>query len=197
MQVALAADRKWAGFDVTAGVSLLNEEDTLLGAHFNPAFGLTGAQSVFLDGRISRSLGSKWHVGGSYRAGFTRPDGGALIGSGSQIRTNAWSVNLSRSGFLGRSDSLGFRLSQPMRVSGGALQFDLPVDYDYTTETAIYGRQALSLVPTGREIIGELGWQASSPLGTITTSVFYRNQPDHLRDAPSDAGALVSLSSYF
>ena len=196
-QVALAADRKWAGFDVTAGVSLLNEEDTLLGAHFNPAFGLTGAQSVFFDGRISRSLGSEWHVGGSYRTGFTRPDGGALIGSGSQIRTNAWSVDLSRSGVFGKSDSLGLRLSQPMRVSGGALHLDLPVDYDYATESAIYGRQALSLAPSGREIIAELGWRGSSPLGTITTSVFYRSQPGHLRDAPSDAGALVSLSSYF
>lgn len=152
---------------------------------------------MFLDGRISRVLGRKWRFGGSYRAGFTQPDGGALIGSGSQIRTNGWSFDLTRFGVFGKSDSLGFRLSQPLRVSGGALQFDLPVDYDYAAESAILGRQALSLTPSGRELIGELGWRGATPIGTVSTSVFYRNQPGHFRNMPSDAGALISLSSYF
>ncbi|UAB79826.1 S8 family serine peptidase [Erythrobacter sp. SCSIO 43205] len=196
-QVALSADRKWAGFDVTAGMAILLEKDTLLGAHFNPALGLNGARSVFLDGRVSRGLGEKWQIGGSYRAGFTQAAGGELIAAGSQIRTNGWSFDLTRYGVFGKSDSLGFRLSQPLRVSGGALQLDLPVDYDYATESAISGRQALSLTPSGRELIGELGWQGVSPLGTVSTSVFYRSQPGHFSGAPSDVGALVSLSSYF
>lgn len=196
-RVALAADRQIAGFDLVGGTTVLLEQDTLLGAHFNPALGLQGAQSMFLDGRVSRVLGENWQMGASFRAGFTRPEGGALIGVGSQINTRGWSFDLTRFGVFSKSDSLGLRLSQPLRVSGGALQFDLPVDYDYATESAIAGRQSLSLTPSGREIIGELGWRGTLPIGTVSTSVYYRNQPGHFRDAPSDVGALISLSSYF
>ncbi|WP_298334709.1 S8 family peptidase [uncultured Erythrobacter sp.] len=196
-RVGLAADRQWAGFDINAGATLLLEQDTLLGAHFNPALGLQGAQSIFLDGRLSRSIGRYWQVGATYRAGFTRPLGGSLIGAGSQINTQGWSLDLTRYGVFSQSDSLGLRFSQPLRVNGGALQFELPVDYDYATESAIAGRQSLSLTPSGREVIGELGWRGSLPFGTVSTSVYYRNQPGHFRDASSDVGALISLSSYF
>jgi hypothetical protein len=196
-RVGLAADREWAGFDINAGATILLEQDTLLGAHFNPALGLQGAQSVFLDGRLSRFIGGSWQVGATYRAGFTRPLGGSLIGAGSMINTQGWSLDLTRYGFFGKTDSLGLRFSQPLRVNGGAIQFELPVDYDYATESAIAGRQALSLTPSGRELIGELGWSGRLPVGTVSTSVFYRNRPGHFRDAPSDVGALISLSSYF
>jgi hypothetical protein len=158
---------------------------------------VTGADSVFFDGRVSRQFGERWQIGGSVRAGFTRPRGGELIGSGSQINTQGWSFDLTRFGVFGQSDSVGLRLSQPLRVSGGALQFDLPVAYDYATESAILGRQSLSLTPSGRELIGELGWRGSLPVGTLSTSVFYRREPGHFSNAPSDVGALISLSSYF
>ena len=196
-RVGVAADRQWAGFDLNAGATILLEEDTLLGAHFNPVLGLQGAQSIFLDGRVSRFIDRRWQVGASYRAGFTRPQGGSLIGAGSQINTTGWSLDLTRFGVFSRSDTLGLRFSQPLRVGGGALQLELPVDYDYAAESAIAGRQALSLTPSGRELIGELGWRALLPVGTVSTSVYYRNQPGHFRDAPSDVGALISLSSQF
>ena len=196
-RVGFAVDRQWAGFDLNAGGTILLEEETLLGAHFNPVLGLQGAQSIFLDGRVSRFIDRRWQIGASYRAGFTRPQGGSLIGVGSQIKTTGWSLDLTRYGVFSRSDSLGLRFSQPLRVSGGALQLELPVDYDYATESAIAGRQALSLTPSGQELIGELGWRALLPLGSISTSVYYRNQPGHVRDVPSDVGALVSLSSQF
>ncbi|KEO92171.1 hypothetical protein EH31_05755 [Erythrobacter longus] len=196
-RMAVLADRQWLGFGLNAGATMLLEEETLLGAHFNSVLGLEGAQSLFLDGRVSRALGEHWQVGASYRSGFTRPRGGALIGVGSQINTSGWSFDVTRFGVFSKSDSLGLRLSQPLRVSGGALQLELPVDYDYGTESAVLGRQALSLTPSGRELIGELGWSGRLPVGTVSASVYYRNQPGHFRDAPSDIGALVSLSSYF
>lgn len=197
MRIGLAADRQWAGFDAVVAVSLLSEEGTLLGAHFNPALGVEGAQSVFLDGRLVRSFGGDWQVGASYRAGFTRPLGGALIGEGSQVATQGWSFDLLRSDTLQRGDSLGLRVSQPLRVTGGALHLDLPVAYDYAAESAILGRQSLSLAPSGRELITEIGWRGSSPLGLISTSVFYRREPGHFADGPDDMGAVISLRSAF
>ncbi|MEP0392728.1 MAG: S8 family peptidase [Erythrobacter sp.] len=200
-RIAFAADRRWAGFDLNAGATILMEEDTLLGAHFNPLLGVKGAHSLFLDGRVSRDVGRRWQLGASYRAGITRPGNGSQAGSfvapGSQINSSGWSIDLTRFGVFSRSDSLGMRLSQPLRVDGGALLIELPVDYDYATQNAITGRQSLALTPTGRELIGELGWHAALPIGMVSTSVYYRNQPGHFRDAPRDVGALISLSSIF
>jgi subtilisin family serine protease len=194
---SIAADRSWNGLDASAAISLLSEEGTLLGAHFNPAFGLVGADTVFMDGQLAYSLDRKWRIGAAYRAGFSSPRGGALIGSGSQVETRAWSFDLTRRGNFLTRDSIGLRLSQPVRVTGGAIRFDMPVGYDYATESAIFGRQILSLAPEGREVMGELNWSARLPFGYVSTSAFYRSEPGHFQHAPDDVGALITLSSAF
>ncbi len=195
--LSLSADRKWRGFDTDFSVSWLSEESTVLGAQFNPAFGLDGAQSVFLDGRFSRQFGSTWRLGGSIRAGFTLPRGGPLLGEGASIRTQGWSFDISRRGTFLAGDSVGFRVSQPLRVTGGGLNFDLPVAYDYASESAVVGRQTLSLAPNGSEILSEFNWSAPTAIGTISASVFHRKEPGHVQNAPSDVGALITLYSRF
>ena len=193
----IAMARNWRGFDANIAVSWLSEEETLLGAHFNPAFGLTGADTVFVGGQFARRIGADWRVGAAYRAGFTRPRGGALIGSGSQIQTQSWSFDFTRRGTILRGDNIGLRLSQPLRVSGGGINFDLPVAYDYAAESPILGRQTLSLSPAGREGMSELNWSAQMSFGRVSASVFYRSEPGHFQNARDDIGALITLNSSF
>jgi hypothetical protein len=194
---SLAADRSWGGLDANVALSWLSEQETLLGAHFNPVFGLQGADTLFLDGRLGQRIGTNWRIGAAYRAGFTRPRGSALVGDGSQVSTQGWSFDAVRFGTLTRGDSLGVRVSQPLRVTGGAVHFDLPVAYDYTTESPILGRQSLSLAPQGREIMSELNWSAPVGPAWVSTSVYYRSEPGHFADAPDDMGALLSLIARF
>ncbi len=194
---AIAADRTWRGFEGSASLSWLGEEETVLGAFFNPAFGVAGADTAFLDGRLSHRVGSEWRLGAAFRAGMTRPRSGGMVGAGSRIASNAWSFDLIRYGAILRGDSVGLRISQPLRVSGGTVRFDLPTSYDYATETAIMSSQALSLRPEGREVMGELAWQAELAIGTLSTSLFFRSQPGHFRSAPDDLGAVVRLGSRF
>ncbi|MFU7529518.1 S8 family peptidase [Qipengyuania sp. ASV99] len=194
---SIAADRRWQGVDASFAVSWLAEESTLLGAYFNPAVGIAGADTLFLVARMARQIGTYWRAGAAFRGGFTRPRGGALLGAGSQIETQSWSFDLTRRGAFLDGDSIGLRLSQPLRVSGGALHFDLPVAYDYASESAILGRQSLSLTPSGREIMGEMNWTAQLPFGLVSTSVFYRSEPGHFSSAPDDVGALITLRSSF
>jgi hypothetical protein len=120
-----------------------------------------------------------------------------LIGAGSQIRTQSWSFDITRSGTIFRGDKIGLRISQPLRVSGGGINFDLPVAYDYTTESPIFGRQTLSLSPAGREVMGELNWSGQMSFGYVSTSVFYRSEPGHFQNARDDIGALITLNSSF
>lgn len=193
----IAADRSTGGFDLSAGVSWLSEEATFLGAHFNPALGLTGADSVFVDGRVGKRLGSNWRLGAAVRAGRTLPRGNALIGDGSGVTSTAWSFDVTRFGALMAGDSIGLRVSQPLRISGGAIHFDLPTAYDYATESAIFSRQSLNLSPQGREVLSELSWGAALPVGTLSTSLYYRSEPGHFADAPDDVGAVIRFGTRF
>ena len=122
----------------------------MLGAYFNPALGVTGADTLFVDARLAQDLSPRWRVGGAISAGFTMPRAD-LLAAGSTIRSQAFSFDVTRSDTLLSGDQIGLRISQPLRVSGGALRFALPVAYDYSTESAIYGLQDLSLTPGGRE----------------------------------------------
>ena len=92
---------------------------------------------------------------------------------------------------------MGLRVSQPLRVSGGELAFDLPVAFDYATETPILGRQSLSLSPEGREIMSEIAWAAPLFGGYARASAFHRRQPGHFAVSPDDVGGLVSFRASF
>ena len=193
----VAADRQWRGFDANVSISWLSEESTVLGARFNPVFEIDGAQTVFVGGQIAHQIGADWRIRGSFRAGFTHPRGGPLTAAGSQIRTQGWSLDLTRRNIFQSADSIGLRLSQPLRVSGGGLNFDMPTAYDYGSESAILGRQTLSLTPGGREIMSELNWTAPTAIGTVSASAFYRTDPGHFQNAADDMGALIIVSSRF
>lgn len=194
---SLAVDRKLAGFETDFALSWLSEEDTLLGGHFTSGFGISGADTLFVDGRLSRRFAGRWRMGAAWRSGFTQPRAGTLLAAGSQIVTQSWSLDLTRRGTFQRSDSIGVRVSQPLRVSGGALNFDLPIAYDYATESAIFGRQRLSLAPEGREIMGEFNWTGSLGIAAASASVFYRSEPGHFAGVRDDIGALISLGASF
>ena len=88
----------------------------------------------------------------------------------------------------------------PLRHSqsaGGEFALNLPVAFDYATETPIFGRQSLSLSPEGREIMSELAWAAPIFGGYARASAFHRRQPGHFAAAPQDVGGLVSYRASF
>ncbi|MEM6585870.1 MAG: S8 family serine peptidase, partial [Pseudomonadota bacterium] len=192
----VAADRRFGPMDASVAVSWLSERETMLGGHFNPALGFRGADTVFLDGEVARRFGA-WRVGGAVRYGLTRPRGSAQIADGSRLTSEAWSFDVSRANIFGYGQTLGLRVSQPLRVSGGELAFDLPVAFDYATETPILGRQSLSLSPEGREIMSEIAWAAPLFGGYARASAFHRRQPGHFSNAPDDLGGLVSFNASF
>ena len=96
---------------------------------------------------------------------------------------------------------MGVRVSQPLRVSSGGLNLDLPVAYDYTTESPIFGAQRINLAPEGREVMGELMWRSPMWLGPFSgqagASLFYRHNPGHFAAQPADTGAVVTFSADF
>jgi subtilisin family serine protease len=190
----VALDRRFGPLDASLGLTWMQEDETLLGAKFHDAFGLAGADTLFVDARAGWSFAADWRLGGALRQGWTQARDAGMVAAGSQLVSRAWSLDLTRADVFAPGDSLGFRLSQPMRVESGGLNLSLPVDYSYETLTPTYGIRSLSLTPQGRELTGELAWRGWLWEGSASASLFYRKDPGHYASLPDDRGVAVSWS---
>jgi len=195
--MSLSADRRFGDLETSLGLTWLTEDRTVLGGYFVDAIGAGGANTLFVDANAGWRLGDRWRLGGAFRHGWTRADRAGLIGPGSDFVSRGWSADLTRQGVFGRFDSLGLRVSQPLRVESGGLNLTLPVAYDYATLLPTYGVRTLSLTPQGREIDGELAWRGRLLGGDAAASLFYRTNPGHVAATPDDKGVAVKWTKRF
>ena len=196
-RLGVAADRSFGALDLTLGARWLREDRTVLGAYLHDSFGAQGADSVFVDGTAALDLGEGWRLGGEGRLGLTRAVAAGRIAEGSQWRSLSFALDASKRGIVQEADRLGFRLSSPLRVTHGGLLIDLPVSYDYTTQSAGFALRRLSLAPDGRELMGEVSWNGRAFDGLLAASLFYRSEPGHRRLAPDDGGFILRWSRGF
>jgi len=196
-QIGVQFDAVHGALDGTLGLTLMQEDSSLLGARFNPALVAGGATSLFADMRLGLALGSGWHAGAAWRQGVTRPDAGARLADRAAILTSSFAVDLSRNGWLAAGDRLALRLAQPLRVSRGELAFDLPVDYDYASASALFARRTLNLAPHGRELTGEMTYQLPLGPGYLGANAFYRRDPGHIAAAGDDVGLALRYGFSF
>lgn len=194
---SFAADRSFGPVAATFGATVLDEARTVLGGQFAGGFGEGGARTLFLDASAGWDIAGGWRLGAAWRQGHTRASSGGAIDGNSNLRSNGWSVDLSRAGAFAPGDSFGFRLSQPLRVTGGGLMLNLPVSYDYATLEAGYAARFVSLAPSGREIDGELAWRGPLWGGNAAASLFYRKDPGHYAAVPDDKGVAVKWEFAF
>jgi subtilisin family serine protease len=194
---SLAADRKFGALDTTLGLTWLSEDRTVLGSYFSNTIGAGGANTLFVDATAGWRMGDGWRLGGAFRQGWTRADRVGVIGAGSNFTSRSWSADFTKQGVLAADDTLGLRVSQPLRVENGGLNLTLPVAYDYATLLPTYGTSLLSLAPQGREIDSELAWHGNLWGGDASASVFYRTDPGHVASLPDDKGVAVKWARRF
>ena len=193
----LTADRWFGPVDAKLGVTWMAEDASVMGALFAPVFGMRGADTLFLDSSAGYEFAGSWRLGAAWRQGWTQLRTAGLVASGSRFTSNGWSVDLSRTDTLTPGDSIGLRLSQPLRVSGGGIGLTLPVAYDYATLTPSFGARYLPLAPSGREVDAELAWRGPLGGGNASASLFYRTDPGHYATLPDDRGMALRWSREF
>jgi hypothetical protein len=193
----LALDRRFGTLQGSLGLSWMAEDRTLLGGRFHDAFGLAGSDTLFLDARAGWEPAAGWRLGAAWRQGWTNARGGGLVAPGSALVSRAWSLDVERQDVFAPGDSLGLRLSQPLRVESGALKLALPVAYDYATLRTDYGTRSLALAPQGRELMAELAWRGRLLSGDAAASLFYRRDPGHYASVPDDKGVALRWARKF
>ena len=189
---SLSVDRSFGSNWLSAGVSRLDEKQSLLGGRMGAALGGGGSSTTFLDLEARRNLGDGWSAGLTARRGWTDFAAG-------RFSTSAYGFDLAKLGLHGKDDQLGLRISQPLRIERGGFAALLPTSYDYATGLATDSITRMSLAPSGREIDTELSYGARLLSGNawLGGNLFYRRDPGHIASAKDDVGAAVRFSLGF
>ena len=193
----VALDRQVGPAKLALGASWLGEDETVLGARFARALGQNGAQSLFVDGSAEVDFAPGWAISANWRQGWTRANRSDVVTSGSALTSNAFSFDIMRDNAFGLGDRMALRISQPLRVTGGGLSLNLPVAFDYATESATFGIRRFNLAPQGREIASEFAWMIPLTNGSFSTNFFWRQEPGHFENAPDDLGVAFRLNLEF
>jgi hypothetical protein len=197
--VSIAADRRIGPARLSLGASRLDEQSTVFGARFSPLLGAGGGTSWFADSGASVALGRGWDASLGYRLGWTAIPAAAGLASGGRLRSDAWSIDLARTGALRPGDRFALRLMQPLRVRSGGLDLRVPVSYSYETLSAGYESRHLNLAPTGREIDLEAayGFDLLGGAGHLSGNAFARRHPGNVAAMDSDLGAAIRFTLGF
>ncbi len=197
-QLSLGIDRRFGALSAAFTASWLNERDTILGARFGDGIGGGRATSWFVDANARFEAGNGWAFGASYRQGWTQADlRSGLTGAG-LIQTNAFAADLGKRGVFGSGDTLGLRVSQPLRVAAGGIDFTLPSFFDYGAgRVSAFTSQRFNLTPTGREIDVELGYARHLFTGNLQTNFYWRRNPGNLASLADDYGLAMRYSIGF
>jgi hypothetical protein len=189
---SVAVDKTLGRTWLSAGMSRLEEKQTILGGRMANALGGGGSKTLFLDLEARRQFGN------GISAGITARHGWSDFAAG-KFQTEAYAFDLSKAGIFSDSDRLGFRLSQPLRVSKGGFGLMLPTAYDYSTLTATDSWTTYSLTPGGREIDAEASYGSSlwNGGGWLGGNLFMRRQPGHIASADNDYGAAIRFTLGF
>lgn len=202
--IGFAIDREigFASFSVAG--NWVDEEATFLGSTFSETLGAGGSQSWFVDGRaefdldglLGAGMGTGWRSGMRWRQGWTKADKSNLV-TGGLVKTSSFAVDVSKTGIVGSADQLAFRFAQPLRVSSGGLNLNLPVGYSYQTLQTEFGQRTLNLSPQGRELVGEMAYATALWGGWLNTNIFWRQQPGHFENIGDDVGGAVRFQLKF
>jgi hypothetical protein len=192
-----AFDRTIGTAKLSLGGTYLDERETVLGSATNIWIGATGAKSWFADAKLELGIGNSWQLGGAYRRGWTRIGAAGFRQNADWLQTEATSIDLTRFGVFSVSDQLALRFSQPLRVTGGGVNLNLPNSYDYANLTAGFESQYVSLAPKGRERDVELAYTSALWGGRFGANLYLRQQPGNIADASSDIGLAFRFSRTF
>lgn len=190
--VGIAADRRFGNLRVAAGLTLLDEQQTVLGGRFGPVFGAAGgAETVFADLRADWAMGKGWSLGGSARQGWTRFAAGGIATGNARLVSQAFALDLQKAGLFAADDRFALRVAQPLRVASGGIGLNLPVDYDYATGAVSYADRRLNLAPNGREVDVEASYGWALLGGRFETNLYWRRDPGHIAAFPDDMGGAL------
>jgi hypothetical protein len=192
--LSLGASKIFGSLALSARATSLTERDTVLGGRFDALFGTAGARTWFADLEARWTPSRDWAFAAAWRQGWTRLGAGGIRQNADHLQTAAWSLDASHAALFGRDDRLSLRIAQPLRVTRGGFDLNLPTSYDYATGLAGFTATRLNLAPSGRERDIEAVYSRPLMGGQVSVNSFWRHEPGNFANAPEDLGAAIRFT---
>jgi len=168
-------------FGATFEGGLLQEDGSLFGGAPGGALSVEAAETRFLRLSGYRSINSRIAVLAAYTGALTEVDAssGKLIDNFSDLSSQAWLVGLGAKKLFASGDAASLTLSQPLRVTAGSADLDVPYALGPNGRIFRY-RQQISMAPAGAETLLEMTYRFKlSPVLEFGVYGSLRNQAGH------------------
>lgn len=175
-------------------VGAVQEDGTLLGAASDGAFRLAdGAVTGFVGVSADLALGDGWSLFAGADAGWTRgrAASNSLVSDVGTLVATAFRLGATKADLWTEGDQAAFTVSQPLRVSSGAVSLSIPVGRNLDGSVTTYALTG-DAGADGREIDAQVGY--ALPLGEgadATLSALARFQPDNVASAGPEGVAMA------
>ena len=149
--------------EISIQIGAMNEDRSMLGTSFNGAYGHLNDSLTYFSGVSSSFNLLNFKVLASYYYGITDPNLSqkGLIQKVGRISSSSFNLSFFKSGFISNKDNFGFRISQPLRVDSGEVNFSIPYKRNVNRKV-LFRDFSGSISPTGRQI--DLEFIYNSPL---------------------------------
>lgn len=199
-QVSAATTADNVQFGLVAG--LLFEPSGLLGSTSQGAFGENSGygQTSFLTGSAGTDLGYGWSLVGTATQAFVNSGAIATDITSNGLTAQSFALTAAGPTRLRAGDMFGLRLSQPLRVNGGALDAYMPVTRD-AVGNIYFANQSISATPAGRELDMELAYATPTeelmPGSSFRINAVAARNPGNDATEPTATGGGVSWNLRF
>jgi hypothetical protein len=195
ISMSLSLDRRPVG--LSAGLKLLDESASTLGARFAPSFGAQSARSLFARIGLTADLPAGMTLSANWQRGWTNAAAGGALQDGGQLVSQSWSADLARRDVFLQGDMLGLRIAQPLRVITSHFDLVLPDAWDWQNSIATNRIATLDLTPTGRQRDYELSYGSGFGPGWLGANLFLRQQSGNIAAMPDELGVALRWSMGF
>ena len=171
----------------------VRESDGLLASSGSGLFSDLNSRTAFAGLGFAGGLPDGWRYRLGAHWGRTSAEGGAWLTATDSLRSGSYAAGLERSDVFRSGDGLGFRIRQPLRVSGG-LRFRVP------TGRTKYGELTWSEVsgtPSGRELEWEARYRRGDESGRWGISAVLVSESGHRARAKTEGRALFAFERNF
>lgn len=178
----------------------LFEDNRVLGSQGTGAFQLgNGTMTVYSGLGTKLTLDDKTIFHAAGYAGYTSPNTAteSLVTNISTIISSAFNASVERNGTFNKEDSFSLGVAQPLHVESGTMQFSLPYDRSYTSDSIYSNNFVQNLAGSGREMDFEANYALSLAADTsITAGTLFRLDADQVA-GKSDLLSLLRWKAKF
>ena len=140
-----------SSYSIQAG--WLNEPHSLVGSYASGAFGDIGANSGFLGVTAHRKFNDRWRFLANFHSVLTRTTvrNSGILPTVSSLRSSAFDLGFIGNSIAKQGDRFGIRLSQPLRIESGQVEFQW-VTGRTPNQEVVQEKASVPLQPSGRQL---------------------------------------------